>query len=588
MAQQLQDIAGGNATIRVDSFEGGRLPPKSAIKSIHITRDQFAAENHSAGLLFIDIITQPGVGPIRTNMNTRFRNGALSGKPHVLPGGTQQPKGPEGTQSYNGGIGGSLIKQKASFSINAGGNMLYDTPYYNYFTPQNTLVQGLAPRRPQDFTNIFGLFDYAITKDQTLRANYSQFNSTQENSGIGGLDQFERGFSSEDSNHTLRLQEAGPLGRRFFINTRASINWSETKTTSLTEAPTVSVLALFNSGGQQRSGGVKSKTINLQSDLDYVRGIHSARLGLQLDGGTYHSNDSQNYLGTYTFTDLITYHLGTPRSYTRRIGDPNIAYKNLQAGVYLQDDIRIRKNLTLSPGVRYEAQTHLSDYNNVGPRVGVTWSPGKSGKTSLRASAGMFYDWLSTNTYEQTLRVDGYRQQQLNIQNPSYPTPPGVGPTTATDRYYLSDGLQMQRNIRFSLSGSRTVTRMLSVNATYAHVKGDNLMRGLNLNGPGLDGQRPDPRFANIVQVLGDAESSMHNLNVGASINFNVPPRSASGAAGGGAAAGGPIMIGGGDRGMVMIMNAGPPPPPPGGAPNPANALWNWRRMSLFTNLGLG
>ena len=69
-----------------------------------------------------------------------------------------------------------------------------------------------------------------------------------------------------------------------------------------------------------------------------------------------------------------------PRSYTIRIGDPNIDYKNLQAGVYLQDDIRVRKNLTLSPGVRYEAQTHLSDYNNFGPRFGVTWSPGKSGK----------------------------------------------------------------------------------------------------------------------------------------------------------------------------------------------------------------
>ena len=68
MAQQLQDIAGGNAVIRVDSFEGGRLPPKSAIKAIHITRDAFAAENHYAGGLFIDIITQPGIGPLRTNL----------------------------------------------------------------------------------------------------------------------------------------------------------------------------------------------------------------------------------------------------------------------------------------------------------------------------------------------------------------------------------------------------------------------------------------------------------------------------------------------------------------------------------------
>ena len=71
MAQQLQDLAGGNAVIRVDSFEGGRLPPKSAIKAIHITRDAFAAENHYAGGLFIDIITQPGSGPLRTNVQMR-------------------------------------------------------------------------------------------------------------------------------------------------------------------------------------------------------------------------------------------------------------------------------------------------------------------------------------------------------------------------------------------------------------------------------------------------------------------------------------------------------------------------------------
>src|SRR6185503_12729026 len=64
MAQQLIDLAGGNAVIRVDSFTGGPLPPKSMIKSIHITRDAFAAENHSAEIEGIDIVTQPGVGPL--------------------------------------------------------------------------------------------------------------------------------------------------------------------------------------------------------------------------------------------------------------------------------------------------------------------------------------------------------------------------------------------------------------------------------------------------------------------------------------------------------------------------------------------
>ena len=62
MQRQLDDIAGPNAILRVDSFEGQQLPPKSQIKSIHVTRDQFAAETEQPGSTFVDVITQPGVG----------------------------------------------------------------------------------------------------------------------------------------------------------------------------------------------------------------------------------------------------------------------------------------------------------------------------------------------------------------------------------------------------------------------------------------------------------------------------------------------------------------------------------------------
>jgi len=43
----------------------------------------------------------------------------------------------------------------------------------------------------------------------------------------------------------------------------------------------------------------------------------------------------------------------------------------------------------------------------VAPRVGITWAPFASGRTTIRSSWGLFYDWLPLNTYEQTLRVDG-------------------------------------------------------------------------------------------------------------------------------------------------------------------------------------
>jgi hypothetical protein len=115
---------------------------------------------------------------------------------------------------------------------------------------------------------------------------------------------------------------------------------------------------------------------------------------------------------------------------------------------------------------------------------------------------------------------------------------------------------------------------MVRINATYAHTSGENLMRGRNLNAP-ADGARPQPEFVNVVEVLGDARSRQHTLNVGASINFNTTPT------------GGPMMMNGA---MMVFRGEGPPPPPPppGGAPNPANKRWNWRRMAIFTNLGLG
>ncbi len=94
LRQQLAEMAGGPAIIRVDSFEGAPLPPKAQIKSIHITRDGFAAENHNAGAFFIDIVTQPGIGPLRGQVQYGMRPGTLTGNSPFTP-----IKGPENMQA---------------------------------------------------------------------------------------------------------------------------------------------------------------------------------------------------------------------------------------------------------------------------------------------------------------------------------------------------------------------------------------------------------------------------------------------------------------------------------------------------------
>ena len=273
-------------------------------------------------------------------------------------------------------------------------------------------------------------------------------------------------------------------------------------------------------GGAQVRGGRHGTTFNLQSDLDYVRGIQSVRTGISVDGGSYFSDDESNYLGTYLFDSPAAFEAGTPLNYTRRLGDSAIDYNNVQAGIYVQDDIRVRKNLTFSPGVRYELQTHLSDYNNFGPRFGMSWAPFKNGKTSLRGSFGMFYDWLSANIYEQSLRVNGFRQRELNIANPSFPDPGTVGAISTTNRYLLSDDLPMVRNTRVSAGVDQTILATRAERGfTYAHTTGRDLMRGENLNFP-INGVRPDPFFVNIIRVVADAASRQDSLNAFASISL--------------------------------------------------------------------
>ena len=77
--QQLEDLAGPGCQILIDSFEGGQLPNKSQIRSIRISRDQFAAESHSAGGIRIEIVTQPGQGDIRGQARTNFYTSRMDG-----------------------------------------------------------------------------------------------------------------------------------------------------------------------------------------------------------------------------------------------------------------------------------------------------------------------------------------------------------------------------------------------------------------------------------------------------------------------------------------------------------------------------
>ena len=108
--------------------------------------------------------------------------------------------------------------------------------------------------------------------------------------------------------------------------------------------------------------------------------------------------------------------------------------------------------------------------------------------------------------------MDGFRQQEINIVNPTYPDPGATGTALPTSKYLLSPNLQMVRLPRLSLGIDQTVTPRVRFSSTYTHVKSSNQQRGLNLNAP-VNGVRPNPAFTNIVEVETDAGQRQNQLN---------------------------------------------------------------------------
>ena len=517
LQRQLAELAGPDAIFRVDSFEGQQLPPKAQIKSIHVTRDQFAAEAANPGSTFVDIVTQPGIGPLRGGMNLSFRDGSMSGKSQFT-----DRRGPEQQKGFGGNIGGTLIEGRTSFNASINGQTEYVTPILNAVFPEGTRAETLSIRQPNRFSRVNGVIDHALTKNQTLRFSFISNRQKRENIGVGNYNLPERAFSQEQKNTTLRIQEAGPIGRRSFINTRLSTTWINLDMHSAVDAPTIVVQDAFTTGGAQQEQFADVIQSSFASDLDYVRGIHSWRGGVQIDGNWFTARSRFDYLGTYTFSDLQAYQDGRPILYTRSLGAPEVTYHNTQGAAYFQDDIRVRRGLTFSPGLRYTIQQRVDDASGVAPRFGFTWAPAANGRTTLRGSAGLFHGFLPLQMIEQTLRLNGELQREIFITTPAYPDP---GPVTAlaipTNKYVIGD-FNLQRNLRYSAGIDQRLSPAFRVNLLYNYIHLQQQPRGKNVN-PSINGVRPDPRYANVIEAVTDTEIRRHEVFLTTTFNATPP-----------------------------------------------------------------
>jgi hypothetical protein len=515
----LQALAGPSAgpnggQLYIDGFTAGQLPPKSSIREIRINQNPFSAEYDKLGYGRIEILTKPGTDKFHGQLQIHGNDSAFNS--------TDPFAGAEPgyyTVQYDGSFGGPISK-KSSFFVSAQRRDINDLSAID----AQTLDQNLNPIQtlesvpsPHQRTNIAPRLDYALTKKNTLTARYQYYRDTETNNGLttpGVLPS--QAYDSLTTEHTVQIGDTQIFGAKVVNETRFQYLRDNTGETSIDTNPAVNVLGAFSGGGNGVISIDHEDHYELQNYTSVIHGSHTVKFGGRLRA--VHDDNSSNagFNGTFTFSSLTEFQAaqcatlpspppacaGLPAAAPRQLaitqGSPAASLTAYDESLYVQDDWKVRSNITLSLGLRYETQNYIRDHVDLAPRLGLAWGVGGRSRPPIvviRGGMGIFYERYQEAQILQAQRLNGIIQQEYVIPNPTcFPgldqqlTAPlttcgPVGSGTSTI-YQTSPSLYAPYTLQSAISVERQVTKSATLSVTYLNSRGFDQLLTINANAP--------------------------------------------------------------------------------------------------------
>jgi len=451
----------------VDGFSHGRVPPKSSIREVRINQNPFSAEYDKVGFGRVEILTKPGSDKLHGTLAYRMSSAALNSR------NPYSPTKPDYQANLLGGELSGPLSKRASFFLNVEGRRANDnvvvnatvlspsllvTPFNQAFVvPARQLIGGAR-------------IDFQLSEKHSLTGRYNWTQSRRDNAGIGGFTLPSRAYTLSDAAHTVQVTDTALLSPTAVSETRLQFIGSDDSQQAVSFQPAIQVLESFTDGGAQVGNSFDSTNHwELQNNTTLTRGDHTLRFGGRVRTLSLYDRSPRNFGGTFVFSgglgpeldganhvlvgpdglpeivlvssieryrrtlvfqqagltpDAIRALGGGASQFSRASGLPASSLTDIDLGLYVQDDWRVRPTLSLSTGLRWEGQSDIHDWKDIAPRFGLAWMPGaqagKNGKTVIRLGAGVFYDRFGDNQMLQALRFDGYTQRQFVVDNPSF------------------------------------------------------------------------------------------------------------------------------------------------------------------------
>jgi Carboxypeptidase regulatory-like domain/TonB dependent receptor len=495
----------------------------------------------------VNILTKSGTNDLRGSLYGFFRNQRFDARNPLAP-----TKDLLTQAQYGFTLGGPLHRDRTFFFSN------FEQTRRNYsavltispaaVTSINNRLRAVNYQAPLintgvvpasfDTTNFFARIDHRLNQKNQLSGRYSLYHINAVNSRtVGGLNAVSRGTGLNNTDQTVVISNVTTVSSRTLNEARVQYTNSQLDAPVNDEVgPAVNITGVASFGIATVSP--LARDINLFEAVDNIstiRGAHSLKFGGDFLYNRVNILFPGALEGVYSFTSLSNFLTGNYLSYQQAFGAPSQLQSNPNLGVFVQDEWRLRPDLTLNAGLRYDAQflpdPIQTDSNNFSPRLGIVYAPGDR-KTVIRASAGLYYDRIPLRATSNALQRDGskYLVVQLSPTQPGAPVFPNVlalQPSTLPTKPNIT---RIDPNIESSYSqqANLQIERELPGNAVvsvgYLHLRALHVILSRNVNVPTVPASagipnlgRPDPNWGNISRF----ESSGTSNYDGMVVSFN-------------------------------------------------------------------
>src|SRR5689334_3099605 len=567
-------------------------PSIGAVQEFKVDNSTLSAEYGQSSGAVVNIATRSGANEFHFELFEFFRNDVLDARDFFTFTSNEPP--PFKRNQFGGQLAGPIVKDKAFFffsyeglrqrqRLNLNSLVLSDSQRALVSDPVIAKLLALIPRAnlvdALGTSRFVGSANAAVNNDQwsgdvsynldnndRLHGYYSVYRTLLTEPSRNGNTVPGFGNTTAQLRQVFTFNETHIFGPMLVNELRFGFNRFSSATTpnaqlnptefgiqnGITDPiglPQITVAGGLNFGGPSINPSGRGDTTFIAGDsFNYQRGSHSLKAG-----GEYRqflNNNFRQGTGSFNFPTTAAFIAGAANSFSVTLGSQSSSISEGALGFFVQDSYKVRPNLTLEAGLRYEwnmtpterydrfilfdpataslirvgddlDEVYQQNNKNVQPRLGFAWDPFSDGKTSVRAAYALQTDQPMTSivigtttnpplamplTFSGAIRLDN----ALQLAGPA-----GLAPQSIAHDF---DNAYLQS---WNLNVQRELFRNLALSVGYFGSKGTHLISRRNLNQP-INGVRPFPRLSPTSPILpGRALGNITQVESGGNSSYN-------------------------------------------------------------------